>query len=65
MNGHPPDTDRIREDIQGSLLSDIEDYCILFGADALPALGDFLSRATAGWTARPDPTLVGEKCGTP
>lgn len=54
----PPDVDKIQSDMRNNLLSDIEDYCILFGTDALPALRDYLSQATAGWTKRPDPGLV-------
>lgn len=54
------DIARMQNDMRNNLLSDIEDYCIIFGTNALPALRDFLSKATTGWTKRPDPALVGE-----
>lgn len=58
--GEMPDFDQVRADMRNNLLSDIEDYCILFGTDALLALRDYLAQATTGWTKRPDPGLVEE-----
>lgn len=53
--------ERLQADMQQALLSDIEDYCILFGTSALPVLRDYLARATAGWAKRPDLRLVEEE----
>jgi len=51
----------VMTEIQNDILSKIEDYCILFGTNALPALRDYIARATTDWTARPDPTLVDDE----
>jgi len=53
-----PDYDRMLADTQQDILSEIEDFCIIFGTDALPALRDYIARATKDWTARPDYALV-------
>jgi len=52
---------RMMADAQNDILSEIEDYCILFGADALPALRDYIAQATTDWTARPDPALMADE----
>lgn len=55
-----PDFSQMNADMRINLLSNIEDYCILFGTDALPALRDYIAKATQEWTRWPDLALVEE-----
>lgn len=46
--------ERLKRDMQGDVLSVIEDYCIMFGVDSLPELRDVIEAATHAWTVRPE-----------
>lgn len=48
------DFEQVRQDMHMGILSDIEDYCFIFGTDGLSLLRDYLARATQDWTDRPD-----------